>query len=469
MITGAERTRHALQIFRAALDAADPARAILAHLRLAGRTLIAGDHRYALSDFDRIQVIGAGKAGAKMAAAVERLLGRRVSGGIVNVPPGTKAYLPLVDLPPADRRRIELRHIDLNQSGHPDPDRRGLAGARRIAEIAGNVTGRDLLICLISGGASALLADPAPPVTLSALRQTTRQLLDCGATIHEVNTVRKHISWLKGGQLARLAAPAAILALILSDVVGDDLNVIGSAPTVPDPSTFADAAAVFEKYGIRAHSAVRKRIDAGLAGRIAETPKPGDPAFARVRNVIVGNNRAAIDRAARRARELGYRPLVLSTFIEGETRDVASMHAAIVKEILASGRPARPPVCVLSGGETTVTIRDQKGRAKGQGGRNQEFVLAAAIALYGSDDRFGPATIFSAGSDGIDGPTDAAGAIADERTIARARQLNLDPRRFLDGHDSYRFFNRIGTLLRTGPTGTNVMDVRIILIPARAK
>ncbi len=475
MTTPAERSRQALRIFRAALDAADPGRAILTHLRFDGHTLQAGRHRYPLSKFDRIQVIGAGKATAKMAAAVERILGRRISGGLVNVKDGDRGH---------------SRQITLNPSGHPVPDRRGLAGARRIAEIARNAGERDLLICLISGGASALLTDPAPPVTLPALRRTTQQLLDCGATIQEVNTVRKHISELKGGQLARLASSATILALMLSDVVGDDLNVIGSGPTVPDPSTFADAAHVFEKYRIRPHPLVKERIDAGLAGHIAETPKPGDPAFARVQNLIIGNNRAAIDAAARCARALGYRALILSTFIEGETRDVGSMHAAIVKEILASrteagglldiqqqsppafvvrrlherGRPARPPVCILSGGETTVTIRNRKGR----GGRNQEFVLAAAIALYGSDDSFGPATIFSAGTDGIDGPTDAAGAIADERTMPRARQLGIDPRRFLERNDSYRFFHKLDALLKTGPTGTNVMDVRMILIPAPA-
>jgi glycerate 2-kinase len=453
--------KHALQIFRAALDAADPERAVLRNLKFDGRTLTAARRRYLLSKFDRIQVIGAGKAGAAMAAAVERLLGRRISGGFVNVPEGT---------------RTRLRRIELNESSHPVPDQRGLNGARRIAEIAHNAGERDLLLCLISGGASALMPDPAPPITLAALQKTTRQLLASGADIRELNTVRKHISQLKGGQLARLASPATVIALILSDVIGDDLDVIGSGPTVPDRSSFEDAARVFEKYAIRAPAAVARRIALGAAsgaasgagGAVAETPKPGDPAFERVQNIVVGSNRLAIQAAARQARALGYRPLVLSTFIEGETRDIAAMHAAIAKEILSSGRPMRPPACILSGGETTVTVR-----GKGLGGRNQEFVLAAAIALYGSRDGefeepLGPATIFSAGTDGIDGPTDAAGAIADERTLDRARSIGMDARRFLANNDSYHFFEKLEALVKTGPTGTNVMDVRVILVPGAA-
>jgi len=400
--------------------------------------MIVGRRRYPLSHFDRIQVVGAGKASAAMARAVERTLGKRLAGGFVNVPHGSQ---------------IRTRKVELNESGHPIPDERGLSGARRIAEIAGAAGERDLLICVISGGASALMPDPAPPVTLADTQETTRQLLACGANIHELNAVRKHISVLKGGQLAKLAWPATVVALILSDVVGDDLDVIGSGPTVPDRSTLEDARRIFEKYAIRPPDSVRERIGVGAE----ETPKPSDPSLARVQNLIVGSNRLAIDAAAQEARALGYRTLVLSSFIEGETRDVASMHAAIVKEILASGRPVRPPACILSGGETTVTIR-----GKGLGGRNQEFVLAAAIALEG----FGPFTVFSGGTDGADGPTDAAGAFTDEHNVARARTLGLDARRFLANNDSYHFFERLGGLVKTGPSGTNVMDVRILLIPA---
>jgi len=320
------------------------------------------------------------------------------------------------------------------------PDERGLAGAERIAAIAQESTARDLLICVISGGASALLPLPADPITLAESQEATRNLLARGATIHEINTVRKHTSRIKGGHLAALSFPATMVALILSDVIGDDLDVIGSGPTVGDPTTSADAEAILQKYRIRLP--------------LTETPKPGDPALARVQNLIIGSNRMAIDAGAKQAKSLGYRPFVLSTFIQGETRDIAQMHAAIVKEILLSGRPAKPPVCVLSGGETTVTVR-----GKGLGGRNQEFVLAAAMALDGA-----PATIFSAGTDGIDGPTSAAGAIADGSTLARAGVLGLDPAAYLENNDSYRFFEPLEALINTGPTGTNVMDVRMFLV-----
>ena len=411
--------KHALQIFRAALEASDPYAAVLRHLKFDGRTLIAGRRRYRTADFDRIQVIGAGKASAAMARAVEHVLGRLIKGGVVNVPDGTAA---------------RLRRIDLNPAGHPIPDERGQQGAQRILEIAREAGPRDLLICVISGGASALMPAPAPPLTLAGKQEITRQLLNAGATIHEINTVRKHLSLIKGGQLAAAASPACVLSLILSDVIGDDLDVIGSGPTVADPTTVPQAESVLRKYGVS--------IPEGI---LLETPKA-----TQAHNLIVGSNRLAMDAAARKAKDLGYRTLVLSSSVDGETREIARMHAAIVKEILTSGRPVRRPACLLSGGETTVTVR-----GKGLGGRNQEFVLAAAIALEGH----GPVAIFSAGTDGLDGPTDAAGAIADERTpLADARQ-------FLDNNDSYHFFEKLNALVKTGPTGTNVMDVRILLVP----
>jgi len=421
--------KHALQIFRAALEAADPYAAVLRHLQFDGRTLIAGRRRYRMADFDHVQVIGAGKASAAMARAVERVLGRRIAGGGVIVPDGTVS---------------KLRRIALTPASHPIPDDRGVEEARRILHIARAAGPRDLLICLISGGASALLPAPALPLTLAAKQEITRQLLNAGANIHELNTVRKHLSVIKGGQLAAATYPARLITLILSDVIGDDLDVIGSGPTVGDSSTVAQAESVLRKYG---------------AGDVPlhETPKPGDPRLARVQNLIVGSNRLAMDAAASKAKELGYRTLVLSSWVEGETREIAGMHAAIAKEILAAGRPVRRPACLLSGGETTVTVRGH-----GLGGRNQEFVLAAAIAL----ERRGPVTIFSAGTDGLDGPTDAAGAIADEKTLARAEDLNLDAREFLRNNDSYHFFELLDALVKTGPTGTNVMDVRILLIPA---
>lgn len=442
MSSNAVLRKKAAAVFRAALEAADPVQAILRHLRLQGETLIAGRKRYRLSSFENIRVVGAGKASAAMAQAVERLLGARIRGGLVNVKYGHVA---------------KLRHIELNECGHPVPDPAGVRGAERISEIARNSGERDLLIVVISGGASALLPMPAPPITLEEKQATTKLLLACGASIHEINAVRKHISEIKGGQLARLAYPATVLSLLLSDVIGDDLDVIGSGPTAPDASTFSAARGILEKYGLldRIPGSVRSRIERGIAGELPETPKADDPAFERATNLVVGSNRLAVDAAARKAKELGLRPVVLSTLIEGETRDVARMHAAIAREVLLSGRPARPPVCLISGGETTVTLRGE-----GMGGRNQEFVLAAAIDLSGCDG----VVVLSGGTDGTDGPTDAAGAIADGATLCRAEQMGLDARRYLAANDSYHFFEPLGDLLKTGPTNTNVMDVRLVLV-----
>jgi glycerate 2-kinase len=412
---------HARAIFQAALKAADPAEAVARHLG-----------RRDLSRFHHIYVIGAGKAGTSMAKAAERIIGKRITAGLINVKYGHLA---------------KLHRIELNESGHPVPDARGVEGAARIAGLAMGAQKDDLVVCLISGGASALLPLPASGITLDEKQAVTRLLLACGANIHEINAVRKHISRIKGGQLARLAWPAMVGSLLLSDVIGDDLDVIGSGPTAPDSSTFARAAAIFEKYGIsgRIPAAVRDRIAGGARGEIPETPKPDDRIFSRVRNVVVGSNRLALDAAARRAKELGYRPLVLASGIEGETREIARMHAAIARE-----RPLRPPACIITGGETTVSLK-----GGGLGGRNQEFVLAAAIDIAGL-----PGTVvFSAGTDGTDGPTDAAGAIADGDTLRR----NPDARAFLERNDSYRYFQSLDDLVITGPTHTNVMDVRLIL------
>lgn len=441
-MTERQLRRFALKIFRAALDAADPVAAVLNHVRISQDTLIVGRRRYRLASFRNIYVVGAGKASAAMAQAVQKLLGRRIAGGLINVKYGHTA---------------PLRRIELNECGHPVPDEAGVRGARRIAALLESAGKDDLALCLISGGGSALLPSPAPPVTLEQKQEATRLLLACGANIHEINALRKHISTLKGGQLARLAQPATVISLLLSDVIGDDLDVIASGPTAPDASTFATARAVLEKYGLldKVPPAVRERIEQGVAGQIEETPKSGDPIFQRVQNLIVGSNALAVEAAAAKARDLGLRPLILSTRIEGETREIARMHAAIAKEVLLSGRPVRPPACLISGGETTVTIRGD-----GLGGRNQEFVLAAALDLAG----YRGIVVLSGGTDGTDGPTDAAGALADGSTVARAEALGLRPQEFLARNDSYRFFDALGDLLKTGPTKTNVMDVRLLLV-----
>jgi hydroxypyruvate reductase len=324
-----------------------------------------------------------------------------------------------------------------------------MRGAERIAQIAADAGAGDLLICLISGGASALLPLPVAGVNLEDKQRLTQLLLACGANIHEMNCVRKHLSRLKGGQLAKLAYPARVLTLILSDVIGDNLDVIGSGPTVPDTSTFADARAVLDKYELWGHAPAA--VAEHLRAAVEETPKPGDPVFQHVRNVIVGSNRLAVDAAAVEARALGYRTLILSTLIQGETRDVARMHAAIALEVAASGNPVEPPACIISGGETTVTIRGE-----GLGGRNQEFALAAAMDISGSPN----ITILSGGTDGTDGPTDAAGAVVDGGTVTDVAVANES----LARNDSYHFFEAAGGLLKTGPTNTNVADVRLMLI-----
>ena len=359
-------------IFRAALEAADPAEAVRRHFSPPPAT------------YKRIFVVGAGKATAPMAQAIEKMLGKRIAGGLINIKHGHAA---------------KLSRIEQNECGHPIPDEAGVRGAQRIAAIAREATAGDLVICLISGGGSALMPLPVPPITLAEKQATTNLLLACGATIHEINSVRKHISAIKGGQLAALAAPARVISLILSDVIGDNLDVIGSGPTSPDASTFAAARGVFEKYGIwnKVPKAVRDRLDKGSRGEIEETPK----SLTNVENRIIGSNRLALDAAAAKAKELGFKALILSSSIEGETREVAGMHAAIAREIRQSGHPLKPPACIISGGETTVTIR-----GKGKGGRNQEFALAAAVGIAGLKD----VLIFSAGTDGTDGPTDAAGA-----------------------------------------------------------
>jgi glycerate 2-kinase len=419
--------RQALAIFKAALAAADPADAVARHLK-----------RRDFSRFRNVYVVGAGKAGASMAQAAERVIGRHISGGLINVKYGHVA---------------RLRRIELNECGHPMPDERGVAGAKRIAAIAAAAQQDDLVLCLISGGGSALLPFPAAPVILAEKQAVTRLLLNCGANIHEINAVRKHISAIKGGQLARLAAPATVEALLLSDVIGDDLDVIGSGPTAPDASTFASAAAILERYGIfdRVPSSVRERLESGMCGEIPETPKPADPIFARVRNTVVGSSRLALDAAARHARGLGFRTLVLASGIQGETRDVARMHASIAREMVENRRPVKPPACIITGGETTVTIKGD-----GLGGRNQEFVLAAAIDIAGLPDT----VVLSGGTDGTDGPTDAAGAVADGETLRR----NPEAMAYLDRNDSYHYFEALDDLLITGPTNTNVMDVRIVLV-----
>ncbi|MBI2358545.1 MAG: glycerate kinase, partial [Deltaproteobacteria bacterium] len=387
-------------------------------------------------------VVGCGKAAAPMTAAVEDVLGDRISRGIVVTKYG---YVQ------------PTRMVRIHEAGHPVPDDAGIKGAEAILDHLRGLGPMDLVLVVISGGGSALTPAPVDGISLSEKQALTKSLLACGADIREINTLRKHISRVKGGQLARAAQPARVVALILSDIVGDPLDAIASGPTVPDPTTFADALRILDKYRIRGEipATVRARLEAGARGEVPETPKPEDPLFARVHNLIVGSNIQALEAARSEACALGLTPMILSSSIEGETREIARMHAALAREIRTSGNPVTPPACLISGGETTVTLR-----ASGKGGRNQEFVLAAALDIAGLPDT----VILSAGTDGTDGPTDAAGAIADGETCGRALALGLNPRAALDGNDAYPLFATLGDLILTGPTNTNVMDVRLVLV-----
>jgi hydroxypyruvate reductase len=436
------RRDKALAILYAALAAVNPVEAVKRFVSLEDSSLRVGRRSYDLRRCQRIIVVGAGKASAAMAQGLEEVLGDRIATGLVNVKYGHSA---------------PTRIVAVQEAGHPIPDENGLLGAQRIRQMVDGAGGDDLVICLLSGGGSALLALPAPEVTLEDKQGLTELLLRCGATINEINTVRKHLSCLKGGNLARLACPAQVVSLVLSDVVGSPLDVIASGPTVPDPSTFGDAWQVLERYGLTstAPASVVKRLSRGRQGLIPDTPKPGDLAFARVQNLIIGSSETAAAAAEKKAQELGFNTLLLSTYVEGEAREVARVLAGLAKEVYFHHRPLARPACLIASGETTVTVKGD-----GLGGRNQELALAAAIALEGLVD----VTVLSAATDGSDGPTDAAGAIVDGSTVERARARGLNPADHLARNDSYRFFQALEEQLVTGPTRTNVNDLYLALI-----
>jgi hydroxypyruvate reductase len=429
-------------IIDAAIAAVEPAAAIHRSLHCEGESLLVGGREYDLTGIDRLLVVGAGKAGVPMARATEEILGARVSGGHIVVPHG---------------QGVELERIRVHESGHPIPDQAGVEAGKAILQTLAEADARTLVICLISGGGSALLVCPAAGVELEDLAATNAALIACGATINEMNTLRKHLSGVKGGQLAKVASPAPVVTLILSDVVGDPLDIIASGPTVPDPSSFADCMTIVDRYHLRERlpAAVMEILTAGAEGRRAETPKPGDELFAAVQNHLIANNDLAVRAAAKAAEDLGYRACVLSTLMEGESREVAKVHVAIAREAQLSGRPVEAPTCLISGGETTVTVR-----GAGKGGRNQEFALAAALSLRGSEGILA----CSIGTDGIDGPTDAAGAMADGKTVERGAAVGLSAERHLADNDAYPFFAAIDDLVITGPTDTNVMDLRFLLV-----
>ncbi len=433
--------------YTAAIGAVDPARAVKNRLRLEGSTLsVLGEGsvpaHYDLDRFRRILVIGCGKAGAPMARAIEEILGGRISAGCITVKYG---YTD------------SLSRVALREAAHPVPDQNGRDAAEEILRMASDAGRDDLIISLISGGGSALLPLPPEGITLDEKRETTSLLLKSGASIHEMNAVRKHLSLVKGGNLARAAYPATVISMMISDVVGDNPDVIASGPFVPDDSSFPATLDILKKYKIddRVPRPVLDHLRAGAQGKIEETPKRGDPIFEKVTSVIIASNIIALKAARDEAKRRGYNTVILSSLIEGETRDAAFLHTAIARETVASGNPAPAPACIISGGETTVTVK-----GKGLGGRNMEFAIHSAVFLEG-ETRI---VIASVGTDGTDGPTDAAGAFADGSTRRNADGRGLDISRFIENSDSYNFFKQTGDLVITGPTNTNVMDIRIMMV-----
>jgi len=436
------------RILAAAIAAVEPGAAVRRFLRREGETLVAGDVAYDLGAFDRVWIIGAGKAGAPMAVAAAEIVGERLTGGMVVVKEGHLTADHVAALQP---------QVELLEAGHPLPDARGVAAGERIATLLTQMGERDLVLALISGGGSALLTRPAPGIRLDDMQKLTGVLLACGASINEINTLRRHLDTLKGGGLARLAAPATVITLVLSDVVGDPLDVIASGPTVADPTTFANALNVLERYNVLDQTpvAIRRRLESGVRGEIAETPKPGDPALARVGNLIIGSNRLAAEAALAAAQREGFNALILTTFLQGEARVVGRVLAAIAREIADNNRPIGRPACVIAGGETTVTLRGD-----GRGGRNQELALAAVADLAAAPG----ALLVALATDGGDGPTDAAGAVVSTTTYQRARDLGLDVAAALARNDSYPFFDALGDLLRPGSTHTNVNDLALVVV-----
>jgi glycerate 2-kinase len=444
------QNQNLIDIFNAALAAVDPYNAVRRAVKIEGTVLHVAGAAYGLDTFSRIVVVGAGKATARMAMAIEDVIGNRISEGLIIVKQGHTAM---------------LRTIKQVEASHPVPNEAGVEGTKRLLKIAQAVDEKALVICLLSGGASALLVAPVRGVTLADKQEVTALLLKAGASIGELNAVRKHLSAVKGGRFAKAACPAQIVTMILSDVIGDKLDVIASGPTTRDGSTFADAVAVIGKYGLKDKMPPRVMafLTRGMDGQEPETVKSGDSCLHKTRNVIIGGITQALSAAKEKARQLGFAPDVVTGELQGEARDAARFLAQTALRERDLARPGER-LCLLSGGETTVTVK-----GTGRGGRNQELALAFALEIDGMDG----VVLLSAGTDGTDGPTDAAGAVVDGSTVQRARSFGVHPETYLGNNDSYTFFNKLDTLtgehhhLITGPTGTNVMDLQILLIEGR--
>ncbi len=429
------------KIFMAGVRSVLPEKLITSVMRLEGSVLSISDHKILLDDIKNIYVIGAGKASAAMGHYVESILGNRISGGHIVVKYGYAC---------------KLKRIKVTEAGHPIPDENGFKAAEEIIKISGQASENDLVICLISGGGSALLADLPEGILPEELYIVNNLLIRCGATINEINTVRKHLSRVKGGQLARIVSPARLVTLILSDVTGNPLEVIASGPTVPDPSTFTDALKVIEDYHLTTDitSGILNYLKDGSHGIYPETPKPGDPLFSSTMNFLAGTNQIALKAAKTEAVRMGFKTYIIDSELKGDVENVCEsvISTAI---FFKNNKEIQKPVCLLFGGETTVRIN-----GNGTGGRNQHLALSAAIRLKDIPG----ITLLAAGTDGTDGPTNAAGAVADSETIPRALSLNADPENYLGEFDSYNFFKRVGDLIITGPTFTNVMDLVVVLV-----
>jgi len=427
----------ALDCVAAGIRAADPERATRERVRLSGDTLYAAGAAYDLVKHDRVVVVGGGKAAAGVARALEDVLGDRLTGGVIGVP--------------ADVDTTGVDRIEAVTAGHPTPTEGSVAAGERVLATARDADERTLVLAVLTGGGSACLAVPAGDLELDGLRGVTDALLAAGAEIDGTNAVRKHVSALKGGRLAGAAAPATVVGLLVSDVVGDDPAVVASGPTAPDPTTYGDALVVLDRYGVDA-PAVRAHLEAGVRGEHPGTPGVGDEVFARVSNHVLAGARTAIDAARDRAREAGYEPLVLSSRVRGEAREAALTGVAVAEEALETGDPVAPPAAVLSGGETTVTVRGD-----GTGGPNGEYALRTAIELAGTD---APVALAAVDTDGRDGSADAAGALVDPGTV----DDRADAREALARNDSHGFLEAVGALVDTGATGTNVNDLHVFVV-----
>lgn len=429
------------KLIAAGLRAADPYHALLASVSLDGCSLRVGRRAYDLAHYDRVIAVGAGKASARMAQALERVLGARLEGGLVVVKTGHK---------------VPTKRITIVEAGHPIPDHAGLQAAEQLRRLIHDLTSRDLVLVLLSGGASSLLPAPVPGVTLADKQRTTRLLLRSGATIQEMNMVRKHLSLLKGGGLAA-STKAVMVTLILSDVIGDDLGSIGSGPTAPDPTTFADAVDVLHRHRIwRAVPAtVRRHLLQGRQGAVPETLKPGSRRLHHVQHEIIGNNSGMLGAVMRVAGEAGLRPVLLSTALTGEAREAAKRFACLARSMAMGTDVLRRPSCVVAGGETTVRVT-----GRGKGGRAQEFATAAAFAIAGLQNVW----LVAVGTDGTDGPTDVAGAVVTGETVARAKRIGVNLRSALRRHDTYSALKNLRCHIHTGPTGTNVNDLYLLLL-----